>query len=124
MQKTVNLSKMNDKQLIKFFDDYCRLHEIKLGSKEAHNVWWSMFYAHKEGREWVLQVPDPEKIALWLGKKLDAQKLRDKNKKPSEPKPQKAISTHEYIKRQNLEEKLGKRPGKSVKRKKSEIDYY
>lgn len=54
MQKTVNLSKMNDKQLIKFFDDYCRLHEIKLGSKEAHNVWWSMFYARKEGREWVL----------------------------------------------------------------------
>jgi len=39
-------------KLIKFYDEWIEEHNIT-DPEEKRKTWWAMFYASKEGREWV-----------------------------------------------------------------------
>jgi len=41
-------------ELIPFYDAYCKERNIKMGTEQAHKIWWAMFYCAKEGKEWIL----------------------------------------------------------------------
>lgn len=38
-------------KLIKFYDEWIEEHNIT-DPEEKRKIWWAMFYASKEGREW------------------------------------------------------------------------
>ncbi len=50
----IKVADMDTAELIDFYDSYCKERGIKKRTKEAHDIWWAMFYAHKEGRDWII----------------------------------------------------------------------
>lgn len=54
MNERVPLKGFDVSELICFYDEFIKDRKILMPSEQASKIWWAMFYAWKEGKDWII----------------------------------------------------------------------